>query len=145
VHEALRLRGLARAAIDISDGLLADLGHILEASGVGATLELAQLPLSPAFRSCLDAMSAATHPALGHFAPGLAWADLALSSGDDYELCFTVAAGHRTQMDALAAAGMPCTCIGTIDADRGLRCRLADGVAYQAARRGYDHFASDGP
>jgi thiamine-monophosphate kinase len=145
VQEALRLRGLARAAIDISDGLFADLGHILEASGVGATLELAQLPLSPAFRSCLDAMSAATHPALRRFAPGLAWADLALTSGDDYELCFTVAPGHRAQMDALAADGMTCTCIGSIDADRRLLCRRADGVPYQAARRGYDHFSGNGP
>jgi thiamine-monophosphate kinase len=145
VAEALRLRGLARSAIDVSDGLLADLGHILEASGVGATLDLAQLPLSPAFRSCLEAMGAAGHPALRQFTPGLAWADLALSSGDDYELCFTVAPGHRAHMDALAAEGLSCTCIGTIDAEAGLRCRLADGAAYRAARRGYDHFAGDGP
>jgi len=144
VAEALRLRGLARAAIDVSDGLLADLGHILEASGAGATLDLAQLPLSPAFRSCLETMGA-DHPALRRFAPGLAWADLALGSGDDYELCFTVAPRQRAQLDALAAAGLACTCIGTIGAEAGLRCRLADGAAYRIPRRGYDHFAGDGP
>jgi thiamine-monophosphate kinase len=144
VQEALRLRGVAHAAIDVSDGLLADLGHILEASGVGAMLDLAQLPLSPAFNSCLDAMSVAAHPALQKFAPGLAWADLALGSGDDYELCFTVAHVHRPRMEALAAAGMACTCIGAIEVERGLRCRLEDGTSYQPPLRGYDHFAGGG-
>lgn len=144
VQEALRLRGLAQAAIDVSDGLLADLGHILEASGVGATLDLAQLPLSPAFRAGLDALSAAAHPVLRQFTSGLAWADLALSSGDDYELCFTVSPHQRVQMDALTAAGLPCTCIGAIDAEPGLRCRLADGSPYQPPRCGYDHFTGGG-
>ncbi|MCC6301554.1 MAG: thiamine-phosphate kinase [Gammaproteobacteria bacterium] len=144
VQEALRLRGLARSAIDVSDGLLADLGHILRASGVGATLELARLPLSPAFRACLAAVEAGGHPALRSFRPGLAWADLALASGDDYELCFTVDPAHRPRLEALAADGLPCTCIGTVDAEAGLRCRLADGTPYLPSRRGYDHFAGEG-
>lgn len=144
VHEALRLRGRVHAAIDISDGLIADLGHILEASGVGATLSLAQLPLSPAFHICLEAMIAAGHPGLRQLSPGLAWADLALSSGDDYELCFTAAPEYRARIESLAAAGMPCTCIGVIEATAGLRCRLADGTPYLPPRRGYDHFAGGG-
>lgn len=144
VGEALRLRGLARAAIDISDGLLADLGHILRASGAGATLDLARLPLSPEFRACLAAMEANRHPALRSFTPGLAWADLALASGDDYELCFTVDPAQRPRLEALAAAGLPGTCIGTIEAEPGLRCRLADGTPYRPPRLGYDHFAGAG-
>jgi thiamine-monophosphate kinase len=141
VAQGLRLRGCAHAAIDVSDGLLADLGHILAASGVGATLDLAQLPLSPAFRSCLAALTAAAHPALDRYTPGLAWADLALASGDDYELCFTVAPDQRGRVEAMAEAGVPCTCIGVIDAEQGLRGRLADGASYLPPRRGYDHFA----
>ena len=74
VEEGLALRGIASSAVDISDGLVADLGHILEMSRVGARLELAQLPLSQAYR---------THLA------GVGW-DVALANGDDYELCFTV-------------------------------------------------------
>ncbi len=140
VAEALRLRGWVRAAIDVSDGLLADLGHVLEASEVGATLALDRLPQSPAFRTCLEAMGDA-HPILRRFTSGLAWADLALTAGDDYELCFTVDPANAARLNALAADGMVCTCIGVIDATPGLRCRLADGTSYGPQRRGYDHFA----
>lgn len=149
VREARRLRGLVHAAIDISDGLVADLGHVLEASGVGATLTLDRLPLSPEFRACLEAAKAADQPGPRPPAPapdrGPDWAELALSSGDDYELCFTVAPEHRARVESLAASDTPCTCIGVIEAAAGLRCVRADGTAYLPTRQGYDHFAGDAP
>jgi thiamine-monophosphate kinase len=121
------LRGLAGAAIDISDGLAADLGHILTASGVGAELEVARLPLSPALQHC------------GVAEP---WR-LALSAGDDFELCFTLAAEQEVEALArLAALDCPCTRVGTIIAAPGLCCRDADGQAVTLATAGYDHFAS---
>jgi thiamine-monophosphate kinase len=113
IQEALALRGIATSAIDISDGLLADLGHILEASGVGANVRLAQIPLSPVMREAG------------------AW-ELALSAGDDYELCFT-APDH-------AALPANCTRIGVIDAAAGLRCFTASGGLWQPETAGYQHF-----
>ena len=119
VAEGLRLRGLASACIDISDGLLADLGHILEASGVGATVALENLPLAPAYRACFNE---------------LGW-DIALAHGDDYELCFTLPAAKKPQL--AVSAGL----IGQIDAQPGLRLRDSAGALYRPAASGYDHFA----
>ena len=76
ILQGLGLRGLASAAIDISDGLAQDLGHILERSGVGARLNVDRVPRSGALNDCLDAAAALP---------------LALTGGDDYELCFTAA------------------------------------------------------
>src|SRR5690606_23530801 len=98
VQAGIALRGLASAAIDISDGLVADLGHILNASGVGAVIQLQSLPLSGAFRA------ATAEP--GQLA-------LAVAGGDDYELCFTAPAGRRDEVEAaLAALRVPVHCIG---------------------------------
>ena len=80
IAAGLKLRGIASAAIDISDGLLADLGHILTASNVGAHLNLTNLPLSKAIQELIKA---------GEITPDQAY-QAALSGGDDYELCFTV-------------------------------------------------------
>jgi thiamine-monophosphate kinase len=126
VEHGIALRGIASAAIDISDGLAADLGHILDSSGVGATLQAERLPISPVLRTVF------------HAAGG--WA-LPLSAGDDYELCFTVP-GHRQaelerRLDGLAAR---CTWIGVIDRSPGLRCVLDDGTEITPARSGYEHF-----
>ena len=120
------LRGAATAAIDLSDGLSGDLGHILAASGVGATLTLAALPVSAAAR-------AAASPERIRAA--------ALSGGDDYELCFTVPADR---LEGLAAgwppAAPPFTVIGTVEDAPGLRCRdeagrlLTPGAAWQHFR-----------
>lgn len=128
VREAQRLHGLAQAAIDVSDGLIADLGHILDASDVGATLTVDSIPLSPAFRSCAgDTRSL----------------DLALTAGDDYELCFTVPSDVRSDLDrAMAEAACPFTPIGTIDAEPGLRLVRDDGAAYEVRGTGYDHFST---
>lgn len=124
------LRGLASAAIDVSDGLAADLGHILECSGVGAELRLADLPLSPAITA--------------HLAQG---GDrlLPLSAGDDYELCFTLPPGHRADLEALVPRlACPITCIGRIGTRPGLRVLGPDGRTLPLARGGYDHFATAG-
>lgn len=128
VREALRLRGLAQAAIDISDGLVADLGHVLEASGVGATLAVEDIPLSPAFRSCSGGVQRPL--------------DVALTAGDDYELCFTIPAPARAELDeVMADAACPVTIMGAVEVERGLRLVHDDGTAYQVRGSGYDHFA----
>ncbi|WP_394540052.1 thiamine-phosphate kinase [Lysobacter enzymogenes] len=120
------LRGLARAGIDVSDGLLADLGHVCAASGVGANLDAAALPASPALlAACAEDARRA----------------LQLGGGDDYELCFTAPARQRDPIArALAAAGTPATVIGRIEAEPGVRVRLPDGSAWTPPRRGYQHF-----
>ena len=128
VAEGIALRGLAHAVIDISDGLAADLGHILAASGVGATLEVAKLPLSPAMRA---------------FATGAGAWNLALSAGDDYELCFTAPADKQAAVErGFASFACGCTCIGVIEAEAGLRCVRPDGTAFTLASSGYEHFGA---
>ena len=122
-----RLRGIATAMIDLSDGLVGDLGHLLAASGVGADLDLACLPLS---RPVADAIAATQD-----------WS-LPLASGDDYELCFSVPSEHLEQMNALAESiQCPLTRIGRIRAGTGLLCRLPDGGLLTTPVTAYDHFA----
>lgn len=121
------LRGVATAAIDISDGLAADLGHVLAASGCGARVALDRLPLADQVAGAVAASGD--------------WS-LPLASGDDYELCFTIAPAHAGELAVLsAAAGCPLTPIGEIEARAGLRLVLPDGQHWQPARAGYDHFA----
>lgn len=122
-----RLLGLAGAAIDVSDGLTADLGHICAASGLGATVDAGAVPLSAPARSALAGQ------------PGLL--ELLLSGGDDYELLFT--AGPENA-DAVERAGRECgvdvTRIGTMTAGPGVTVRAADGSVMPLAQRGYVHF-----
>lgn len=121
------LAGLAHAAIDLSDGLLADLGHILERSGLGARVELAALPVHAALRPRLS------HP--------LARRCL-LVGGDDYELCFTTAPDQAEAVRAAGRqAGVAVTRIGRIEPEPGLRLLDADGAPLEMRERGYDHFA----
>ncbi|MDO9221995.1 MAG: thiamine-phosphate kinase, partial [Thiobacillus sp.] len=109
----IALRGLANSAIDISDGLLADLGHILERSGVGAQLAFSALPTLPIVQSYL-------HEAVAR--------ECVLAGGDDYELCFTAAADRRDAIHAAAAgANVAVTRIGHITAEPGLNLIGADG------------------
>lgn len=127
----LALRGLASSAIDISDGLLADLGHILARSGVGARVELGALPVSPAGRA--GAPGAPGQERVLH---------CALTGGDDYELCFTAPPARRQAVEALVARlHCPLQRIGTITAAAGCELRDANGDILQMKETGYDHFA----
>lgn len=118
----LALRGLASAAIDVSDGLLADLGHVCAASRVGARLDLAAMPLPDGALAL-----ASPHELLG--------------SGDDYELCFTVPAVHEAAVSAVAAQlQLRLTRIGQIEAEPGLRLVDTGGSVRAVAARGHDHF-----
>jgi thiamine-monophosphate kinase len=126
VELGVALRGIASAAIDVSDGLLGDLGHILERSGVGATVEWPRVPLSSALR-------ALSPPLQQHYA---------LAGGDDYELLFTAAAARRGEVEAAArSVGVAVTRIGRIEAGRALRVRDATGHDLPVAWPGFDHFA----
>jgi thiamine-monophosphate kinase len=124
------LAGIATAAIDVSDGLLADLGHVCRASGVGAEVQLESLPASPSLRA--------------HFDPA-ARAGLQAGGGDDYELCFTAPAGARDALAALARdQSLPLTRIGRIVDGRGVRALRGDGSEWQPPHRGYAHFDAGG-
>jgi thiamine-monophosphate kinase len=128
VELGIALRGIASSAIDISDGLLGDLGHILERSQVGATLEFAALPTLPVTQAYL-------HEAVAR--------DCVLAGGDDYELCFTAPAGKRDAVAAAAeSAGVAVTRIGQIHAAAGLTVHDADGQPLPFKHTGYDHFAT---
>ena len=122
------LRGVATAAIDLSDGLAADLSHILEAPDVGARIELDRLPLADQVAGAVAATGD--------------WG-LPLGSGDDYELCFTLPPDHARELPVLAAAaGCPLTQIGEIDEGDGLRFVKPDGGHWHPRGTGYDHFAA---
>jgi thiamine-monophosphate kinase len=121
------LRGQATACVDVSDGLLADLGHICAASGVAAEIEAALLPRSSALLELYDDTTAL------HFA---------LSGGDDYELCFTAPAARVAELQAgLARLGCGATKIGRIVEGEGVRVRAADGAPLATDRPGWEHFA----
>lgn len=119
------LLGLAHACVDISDGLLADLGHICTRSGLAAELELDALPASRALQG---------------FAPPVrrGWQ---AAGGDDYELCFTASPLRREGIiTAMDFAQTPVTRIGRIVEGQGVRALDADGNGWQPPRRGFDHF-----
>ncbi len=124
----LALRGIASAAIDISDGLGADLEHILENSGVGATIQIASLPVS----SLMQTLNSTT----AH--------QLILTAGDDYELCFTVPPAQEPQLkQALAPLNCHYSCIGVIESAPGLRVTYADGRDFTLLKKGYYHFGEN--
>jgi thiamine-monophosphate kinase len=121
------LQGLATAAIDVSDGVLADLGHVCDASGVGAELALEALPASPALLDSFDVEARAGLQACG---------------GDDYELCFTAAPADRDAVHAaLRAVGLDATRIGRAVPGEGVHPKHADGRPWHAPRPGHEHFA----
>jgi len=125
IAAGLKLRGFATSCIDISDGLAADLGHILEASGLGARLDLERLPRSPAYAAVFDAVG---------------W-EPALAGGDDYELCFTAPPAHEPELlKIFATLGLACTAVGEIEAEPGLRIFDQAGKTYTPAKTGFDHF-----
>jgi thiamine-monophosphate kinase len=121
-----RLRNVATAAIDISDGLAADVGHICERSKLAATIELAAVPRAPALAACTDEALAAA---------------CLLAGGDDYELAFTAPPDARDAVIAAgAAAGVAVTRIGAMAAGTGVTVRDAAGAPVRLAQTGYDHF-----
>jgi thiamine-monophosphate kinase len=130
IAAGIALRGVAHSAIDISDGLLADLGHILERSHCGARLELERIPRSAAFSR------QAAHPRAMHWM---------LAGGDDYELCFTAPASARAAIAAISAnLELPISMAGRIEQKPGLRIVDAGGkpvgIEVDIAAGGYDHF-----
>ncbi len=127
LQAGLQLRAHASACIDISDGLLADLGHVLRASGCGATLELAALPESPLFTAFCQRFGLDSRP-------------LQLAGGDDYQLCFTLPPAAEPTLSVLLAG---CQRIGRIESEPGLRLCHDNGRLEKPnpERPGYQHFA----
>ncbi len=120
------LAGLANAAIDISDGLAADLTHLLTQSHVGARIDVDRLPCSSALQDSVTKEEAIA---------------LALNAGDDYELCFTIAAEHTNELARrLATIDCPYTYIGDITAALGLVLHDQHGGNYHGTLMGYQHF-----
>ncbi|HEX8957406.1 MAG TPA: thiamine-phosphate kinase [Burkholderiaceae bacterium] len=127
VELGTRLRGIAHAAIDISDGLRGDLQHILDRSNVGASIDVDALPAGP--------MLAQREQDLRR--------RFALAGGDDYELCFTAPQDKRADVLAVgAAAGVAVTRVGKISAEPGLRLTDRDGRPLTVAATSFDHFRS---
>jgi thiamine-monophosphate kinase len=122
-----RLRGLAHAAIDVSDGLLGDLGHVLEASGVGAELSWESLPRAKAIAACPDKALAA---------------QCLLAGGDDYELAFTAPPAKRGEIEAVGKdLGVSLTRIGVaVRGEPVASLRDAQGKLISTPRKGFDHF-----
>jgi thiamine-monophosphate kinase len=134
--EGEALSGAVTAMVDVSDGLAADLGHILDASGVGATLNLQSIPLSPAFSAVTGSGK--------YYLNEAERLRLALSAGDDYELCFTVSAAQGRRVEELFSNfSCGCRAIGIIEAAPGLRLRQADGTLLPLKRSGYEHFSQE--
>jgi len=122
----LAMIDLAHAAIDVSDGLAADLGHILDMSGKGAVIELERVPL------CADLQQIKDQDVRYQ---------LALSAGDDYELCFTAPAGAHERLVALSSSlNLPLPCIGRIIDGDSIQWRRAKGSEYHLKASGYLHF-----
>lgn len=127
VDLGLALRGVAHAAIDLSDGLLADLGHILEGSNLGSEIRFDSLPAHTALLSVLA-------ETLGQ--------RCLLAGGDDYELCFTASPARATAIMAIGQhLKLALTRIGQIDTQPGLRLLDAAGEIMAQEVAGYDHFA----
>ena len=119
---------LATSCIDLSDGLAADLGHILEQSSVGAELELERLPVPAGLENLADEQR---------------WR-LQLAGGDDYELCFTIPPGRAGELDQLSeSCGIALTPIGTIVGRPGLTLITGDGGRFELASEGFRHFADE--
>jgi thiamine-monophosphate kinase len=124
----LALRGIATSAIDISDGLAADLGHVLNASNLGAKLHLTQLP------------QASHWPMASQLEPA-EQLKLLLAGGDDYELCFSASAADHERISQLGLSlGLPLLCVGEMVAERGLVVHGLAGEPLDIQEAGFDHF-----
>jgi thiamine-monophosphate kinase len=125
IAAGLALRSLASAAIDVSDGLIADLGHICERSGCGALVDVEHVPLSAELLSTCPPQIALAH---------------ALGGGDDYELCFTAPPSRAEEIErALEGTGVSATRVGQLVPGQEVTCRR-DGEPYKSPALGYRHF-----
>lgn len=128
INVGVALRGIANAAIDISDGLLADLSHILRASKLGADIEVCRVPMSK--------------PLLDHFPDDQERYRLQLSGGDDYELCFTAPAHQSLAIEqALAECDVVGTVIGHVVTGTELKCFDENGDLFDVQKKGFEHFS----
>ena len=135
----MALRAIANAAIDVSDGLLGDLGHILQRSQVGAQIDTAWLQHSHTFGE--DAQAAGISPVLAQL-PWNKRIDFALAGGDDYELCFTAPVHQREMVHAAAwESNTPITRIGRITEAQGLVVMDPEGQPITRRFASFDHFA----
>jgi thiamine-monophosphate kinase len=126
VELGLALRGLATSAIDISDGLLVDLGHILERSKAGAQIQYGALPVSVRLTIYVSQKFGQR---------------CVLAGGDDYELCFTAPVENHAELEKLSARmNLPLTCIGNICAGSGCKVYEEDGSEMTIVETGYEHF-----
>ncbi len=122
-----QLRGLATAVIDISDGLIADLSHLCQASQVGALIELLSVPVSDDLVSILGDLEARSS---------------GLTAGDDYELCFTLPAACSKELNSLAmSSGLPITQVGYIKTGSGVDVLDYEGNCLDVGESGYRHFS----
>ena len=121
----LALRGIGSAAIDVSDGLLGDLSHLINQSSLSATLFVDDLP----FGEALSSQTIDTRYAL------------ALNGGDDYELCFSASADkHQAVIDAGQRSQTQVTCIGRLDKGSGIEIQDQQGKLISAVNQSFDHF-----
>lgn len=126
IDAGLQLRNIANSAIDISDGLIADLGHILRASHVGAEIEMDKIPLSEAMQKCIDKITA--------------W-NYALTSGDDYKLCFTASEEkHDLIIDIFKKINVPVKYIGKITEKCKLYFKDSEGNYFEPSGNAFQHF-----
>lgn len=125
--QTLLARGIATAALDVSDGLVADLGHLCAASGVAAEIAAAAVPLSAPVQRLVEREAG--------------WLTRALTGGDDYELAFAVAPEHAGALGDLAAElDLPLTRIGRLGKGAGVTVRARDGTTLQTDAAGWQHF-----
>ena len=121
------LKGIATSSVDVSDGLLADLGHIASVSGVGITIEAAQIPLSPALINLWGAQVDAVIRAA--------------TAGDDYEIAFTSPASLRQVLEAAASeVGVAIVEIGRVEAGSGVTLLDESGQVLRVEKSGFTHF-----